>query len=196
MLLMFAEQLGEARRTGSLLDQAALWAHATLDALTVAPKEHCHVIFQDIRFALRAMAARPGFSAVAILSLALGIGANTAIFSLWNTVLHSTLPGVRNPEQLVMLSDPESSGAWNGNSQGEREWLTYAEFDQLHGHAGSFSAMMASESSLDRFQIRFDGRDWEETHGRLVSGGYFQLLGVSPVMGRVFTDADDHTQSP
>ena len=70
MLLLFAEQLGEARRTGGRLEQAALWAHAARDAFTIAPKEHGHVILQDVRYALRTMAAHPGFAAVAILSLA------------------------------------------------------------------------------------------------------------------------------
>jgi hypothetical protein len=67
MFLMFAEQLGVARRTGRPLEAAGLWARAAWDALTVAPKEHWHVIFQDIRFALRSITARPGFAAVAIL---------------------------------------------------------------------------------------------------------------------------------
>ncbi len=67
MLLMFAEQLAEARRTGGRLEQAALWVNATLDALSIAPKEHWHVILQDLRYALRIMAARPSFTIVAIL---------------------------------------------------------------------------------------------------------------------------------
>jgi len=196
MQLMFAEQLGEARRSGGPRQTAALWGHAAWDALTVAPKEHWHVIFQDIRFALRNMIARPGFAAVAILSLALGIGANTAIFSLWNGLMHASLPLVRHPEQLAMLTDPESEGMWHGSSRGERDWLSYTEFEQLRDRAGSFSAIMASQSSLAQWQVRYPGHDFEEARGRMVSGGYFQFLGVPPIMGRAFAPADDRTDSP
>jgi predicted permease len=200
MLLTFAEQLGEARRTGGPLEQAALWVHATLDALTIAPKEHWHVILQDLRYALRIMAASPSFTAVAILSLALGIGANTAIFTLWNGVLRSSLPAVHKPEQLVMLSNPDDAGMWtgrwDGRTDGPRSWLTYGEFEQLRDHADSFSAMMASQSSLDNWQVRLEGGGWEEVSGRLVSGGFFQVLGVGSAIGRVFTTAEDRAETP
>ncbi|HMC62301.1 MAG TPA: ADOP family duplicated permease, partial [Candidatus Solibacter sp.] len=200
MLLMFAEQLGEARRTGGRLEPAALWAQATLDAFTVAPKEHCHVILQDLRYALRTMAASPSFTAVAILSLALGIGANTAIFSLWNGVLHSPLPAVHQPGQLVMLSNPDDAGMWtgqwDGRTDGPRNWLTYAEFEQLRDHAEGFSALMASQSSLDTWQVRINGGEWEKMSGRLVSGGFFQVLGVGSAIGRVFTTAEDRAGTP
>jgi len=200
MLLMFAEQLGEARRAGGRLQQAALWAQATLDAFTIAPREHWHVILQDLRYALRTMVARPSFTAVAILSLALGIGANTAIFSLWNGVLHASLPGVHEPEQLVMLSNPDDTGMWtgrwDGRTDGPRSWLTYGEFEQLRDHADGFSAVMASQSSLNTWQIRVEGDAWEEARGRLVSGGFFQVLGVHAAVGRLFTAAEDRAETP
>jgi predicted permease len=190
MLLAFAEELGEARRSGGWRKRVALWAGAAVDALTIAPREHCHVIVQDLRYTLRTMAGEPGFTTVAILSLALGIGANTAIFSLWNGMLHSSLPGVKQPEQLVMLSNPNTAGGWHGNTRGVRDWLTYAEFEQLRDRAASFSGVMASQSSLENWQVRFAGRDWEEAQGRLVSSGYFQVLGVTPLLGRTFAAAD------
>ena len=68
MVLVFAEQLGEARRTGGRLQASVVWLEAALDALAVAPKEHGHVILQDLRYALRTLAARPSFTAVAIIS--------------------------------------------------------------------------------------------------------------------------------
>jgi predicted permease len=200
MLAAFAEQLGEARRTGNRLQTAGLWAGAAQDALTIAPKEHVHVILQDLRYAFRTMAASPVFTGVAVLSLALGVGANTAIFSLWNGVLHRSLPGVRDPGQLVMLSNPDDAGMWtgrwDGRTDGPRSWLTYGEFEQLRDSAGSFSELMASQSSLDTWQVRLDGSDWEEARGRLVSGGYFQVLGVDAAIGRLFTTAEDRAATP
>jgi predicted permease len=192
MLLAFAEQLRNTTRVA----RAGLWLEAALDALTVAPNEHCHVILQDVRYAFRTMAASPSFTGVAVLSLALGIGANTAIFSLWSGVMHSSLPMVHKPEQLVMLSNPNTAGGWHGNSDGDRDWLTYTEFEQLRERVQSLSELMATQSGLGDWQVRFPHGEWEEAQVRLVSDGYFQFLGVGPALGRVFTAADDTADSP
>jgi predicted permease len=152
-------------------------------------------IARDVRYALRMCARSPGFSAVVIITLALGIGANTAIFSLWYTVLHASLPRVDDPTGLVMLSDPNSSGMlrgrWNGRSDGPRTLLSYGEFEQLREHASTFSALMASQSELNTWQVRVAGGAAEEASGRLVSGGFFNVLGVRPAIGRLFTVSED-----
>jgi predicted permease len=172
-------------------------AHARAPLAPGAPGSHpLRDGWQDLRYALRTVRAAPGFSAVAVMSLALGIGANTAIFSLWNGVLHASLPTVSQAEQLVMLTDPDERGAWSGRMTGARSWLTYEEFEQLRDHAVAFSALMASQSSLDTLQVRFDGATWEEVGARLVSGGFFEVLGVGAAMGRVFTAAEDRAAQP
>jgi hypothetical protein len=146
------------------------------------------------------MRAAPGFALVAIVSLALGIGANTAIFSLWNGVLHASLPVVDQPGQLVVLSDPDQSGSWSGrmdfHSDGYRPWLTYSEFEQLRAHGDLFSMLMASQSSLNTWNLRVDGGAWEEARGRLVSDGFFQVLGVGSAIGRVFSTEDNCANTP
>jgi len=200
MLAMFAEQLYNARQSGNFGEQLAIWMRAASDALTIAPKEHFHVIHQDLRYALRLMAAKPAFAAVAILSLALGIGGITAIFSLWNGVLNAMLPAVSHPEQLVMLTDPDAFGMWHGRmsyrEDGPRPWLTYEEFEQLRDHGDSFSSLMASEANLDSFAVRVDSGDLETVDGRFVSGGFFDTLGVRAANGRLFTPDDDHVANP
>jgi predicted permease len=200
MHLMFAQELGEARRSRARGHEARLWALVVVDLLTVAPREHWHVIKQDLRYAIRTMTAKPAFASIAILSLALGIGANTAIFNLWNRVLNAPLPGVDRPEQLVMLSNPNTIGSlrgrWNSRTDGPRSWLSYAEFEQLRDHTSVFSAVMASESRLSTWQGRIDRGQPEPIRGRLVSGGFFEVLGVQPAIGRLFTSADDGADPP
>jgi predicted permease len=145
---------------------------------------------KDLRYAARQMARSPGFTAVAVLSLALGIGANTGIFSLLNAVVLKTLP-VRNPGELVILSDPDSSGVGIGSSTGERALLTYSEYEQLRDHLHVFDGMFASESSVSRFDGRINGSTRQEIRARLVSGTFFEVLGVSPILGRFLTAEDD-----
>jgi len=143
------------------------------------------MIFQDIRHAIRVLAATPGFTAVAILSLALGIGANTAIFSLVNNVLMTTLP-VRSPRELVMLTDPGAQGVSIGMEDGERSLVTYTEFRQLQEQTGTFASMMASGSSLQRTEARVAGGQPEEVAVRLVSSSYFATLGIMALVGQTF----------
>ncbi len=122
---------------------------------------------KDIRYALRQFRRNPVFTGVAILSLAVGVGANTAIFSIMNAALLKSLP-VRNPQELVALSNPDSSGVSSGLDTGERNLLTYAEFVQLRDHATTFAGMCASESNLRRWQARIAGGPEEEVRGRLL----------------------------
>ncbi len=196
MRLLFAEQLEQARRTGAWRAEAALWAQAAWDLLTIAPREHGHVIRQDLRLAFRTMAARPAFASVAVLSLALGIGANTAIFSLWNGALHTPLPKVEDPEGLVMLTRPTATGSWRGRVDGVRSWVSFAEFEELRDNTPGFSALMASESRLNTWRMRVEGGPPEEVRGRLVSGGFFEVLGVRPAIGRLFSAAEDEGEPP
>jgi predicted permease len=152
-------------------------------------------VLKDVHYAIRGLLKSPGFAVTAILSLALGIGANTAIFSLWNGVLRTSLPGVDSPEDLVMLSDPGTSGmwrgGWNSRTDGPRAWISYVEFEQLRDYASGFSAMMASQASLNTWQSRVEGGPPEQTRGRLVSGAFFEVLGVRPAIGHLFTRAED-----
>ncbi|MPY87486.1 MAG: FtsX-like permease family protein [Luteitalea sp.] len=185
MVSAFAEQVQEAREHGGWWAEASIWLHTLLDLLLTVPQEHSHVMRQDLRYAIRTLASNPGFTAVAILSLALGIGANTAIFSLLNSIRLSALP-VSNPHELVMLTNPGTSGLGIGSSRGERSLLTYPEFEQLRDQSTSFSGLMASQSSLNRVQARVDGGEPEEIRTRMVSAEYFTTLGVAAVLGRTF----------
>ncbi len=195
MRLTFLEQLDEARRAGTWRAEAALWARAAWDLVAFAPKEHCSLVIQDLRHAFRTMAAKPAFPSFAVLSLTLAIGATTAIFSLWNNVLNAPLPGVDRPGELIMLSNPSAQGMWRGTwstrADGPRSWVSYAEFEQLREHASAFSSLMASQSSLNGWQARVEGGPVEEARGRLVSGGFFQVLGVRPALGRLFAATED-----
>ncbi len=186
MVRAFSQELREARGKSAEL---AIWLRSISDVFTTAPQEHYHVIKQDVRYALRTLLAQPGFTAVAVLSLALGIGANVAIYSLIDTVLMRLLP-VQNPQELVMLTDPEASGSGTGSSTGERDLLTYQEFLQLRDQTKIFSSLMASQSAVSRLQVRVNGAGPEELRQRLVSAEYFDTLGVPAMLGRTLSTKD------
>ncbi len=139
---------------------------------------------------------RPGHCAraralrIAVLSLGLGIGANTAIFSLIDAVLMKMLP-VRNPQELVLLSYPSASGVSSGNSTGVRGLFSVAEFQHLRERQQVFSNMLAWQSNPERTDASIDGGAPESVRECLVTGSYFPVLGVQAIVGRTFTEAED-----
>lgn len=149
-------------------------------------------LLQDLRYSVRLLLKNPGFAIVAVLTLALGIGANTAIFSVLNSVLLRSLP-VAHPYELSVLTDPDSHGSWFGGEGGERSLLAYSEFQYLRDHNGVFSHIFAADSQLPDADLTISNAlagsqaDTETAHVRLVSGDYFNTLGVKAAAGRLFT---------
>ncbi len=137
----------------------------------------------DLRFALRSFRKSPVFVAVAVLSLALGIGANTAIFTLVDQLLLRLLP-VKDPQQLVMLW---GRGPHYGSNNG-RYKLSYPMYEDFRDHNQVFSGMFCRWGTS--FSVSFEGKT-ERVDGELVSGTYFPVLGVGAALGRVFTPGDD-----
>src|SRR5216684_3180155 len=147
-------------------------------------------VWQDVRYGLRMLAKNPGFTCIAILTLALGIGANTAIFSLLNQVLLRRLP-VRNPEELVVLKSPGPKRGHVWSDGDDSEVFSYPLYKGLAKNGTvfdgviaryEFAAGIASQGQTDRGS------------GELVTGNYFQVLGVRSALGRVLSPADDDVQ--
>jgi len=140
-------------------------------------------ILNDARYSLRNLRRSPMFTTVAIVSLALGIGANTAIFTLVDQLILRLLP-VRAPEQLVMIS---STGPHMGSNRGPRA-SSYPMYEDYQKQAQAFSYVFCRFAT--NLSVSFSGRT-ERVQGELVSGNFFQALGVKPAIGRLFTPEQD-----
>ena len=144
-------------------------------------------LLQDFRYGIRTLLKNPGFTVVAVLTLALGLGANTAIFSLTDQILLRLLP-VEKPEELVVLRSPgpKSGRVWSDGDAAAS--LSYPLYKELVDKNNVFSGLLA------RFAISLsvagEGQT-ERAEGELVSGNYFDVLGVRPALGRLFTSDDD-----
>jgi predicted permease len=159
-------------------------------------------IWQDLRYGARMLAKKPGFTAIAILSLALGIGANTALFSVVDAMLLKQLP-VKEPERLVMfkslVNKNFSYGGYNGNNPPDPETGLLAGTSFPYQ---SFTRMRAQESVLSEIfafsntgaNVNVDG-EAENVRGQMVSGNYYAGLGVQPFLGRTITDEDDQANA-
>jgi putative ABC transport system permease protein len=136
-------------------------------------------LWQDLRFGARMLAKKPGFTMIAVVTLALGIGANTAIFSVVNALLLRPLP-YAEAERLVLLAERTRDGARNG--------VPYPNFADWRTRAQSFAGMaMSGPESFNLMGVDNPRR----LSGRRVNWNFFSLLGVQPQLGRLFTEADD-----
>jgi putative ABC transport system permease protein len=138
-------------------------------------------LIQDLRFSLRVLRKSPAFTAIAVLTLALGIGANTAIFSLIDTVVLRFLP-VQRPQELieVLRLNPRDKTPTSG--------FTYALWEQFRDQQDIFSGVFAWDT--EHFDLARGGAVHYAT-GLFTSGSYFPTLGIRPALGRLFTPADD-----
>jgi predicted permease len=178
----------ELRRQGVREDEARRRARAEFGSVE-ARKDECRQavglrLFDELRgdvsYALRLLRRSPAFTLVALLSLGLGIGANTAIFSLIDTVLLKTLP-VADPQRLVFV---DNSGGKSGGGNGP----PYPCFERIRDHNRFLSGIAAFDERL--FKVSIDGVP-ERVRGQYASGSYFELLGVRAIHGRVLAPADD-----
>ncbi len=148
-----------------------------------------NALLQDLRFALRQLRRSPGFAITAVLTLALGIGANTAIFSLLDQALLRSLP-VRDPQQLVIL---EGTGdAWEGHSSShggdQQAYFSYPMYKDLRDRNQAFEGLIATAPADIGFARNGVS---ENSKAEIVSGNYFTVLGVQPALGRLFTQGED-----
>ncbi len=140
-------------------------------------------LWRDARYGLRAMRRSPGFTAVAVLSMALGIGANTAIFSLVRAVILRVLP-VREPGQLVELLDK-----YPGEPRGS--YFSLASYEHYRDHNDVFSGLVGVSAS--RFTARAAGHEPETLDGECVTANYFLVLGLKPAIGRLIGPENELT---
>jgi predicted permease len=175
-------------RAGMTREDAELSARREFGSVALA-KEECRdargtqffeQTWQDIRFGLRMLRKSPGFTATAILTLALGIGANTAIFSMMDTVILQNLP-VKNPGELVVIASftPRT---------GQSDSFSYPMYQDIRDQNDAFDGVLAIGGA--QMNVSYSGAS-EHVRGRLVSGNYFDVLGVHPSIGRLFTQHDD-----
>jgi len=158
-----------------------------LEGLTPSLGGIMQTLWQDLRYGARMLWKNPGFTVIAVITLALGVGANTAIFQLLNAVRLRSLP-VYKPEELAEahIAEPRS---YPGNYNGRRPELTNPLWEQIRERQQAFSGVFAWGTATFDLSPRGEQRFTED--GLWVSGDFFNVLGVRPALGRVFTQADD-----
>src|SRR5712671_2901269 len=193
----------EYRRRGMGADQARAAAQRALGSTMHAKDLHRDArsfvwiddVRRDVRYAIRTLLRTPGFAALAVLTLALGIGATTAIFTLIDDVLLRLLP-VRDARGLVLLGDARGSGSAIGLQGGSFTLFSYDLYRVLRDEH-VFDGLCAVQSSKSRVSVRRPGvNDTEPAFARLVSENYFDVLGTTAALGRVLGPADAEAAAP
>ncbi|HUD57822.1 MAG TPA: ABC transporter permease [Terracidiphilus sp.] len=149
-------------------------------------------LFQDIRYALRQLRKSPGFTLTAVITLALGIGANTAIFTLVQGILLRSLP-VTDPSQLYRIGDTDDccvNGGLNSAS-GDFAIFSYDLYQILRSAAPEFESLAAVQAGQNTYYVRRGETEPRNLHIEYVSGNYFSTLGIGPYLGRAFSANDD-----
>src|SRR5262249_34084553 len=153
-------------------------------------------MLQDLRYGVRMLLKHKGFTAVAILSLALGIGANTAIFSLIDALMLRALP-VQQPERLVLFGNADSAGITIGFPDSSWDLFSYPSYREFRQRNQVFSDLAAVHSFGSRVHgiVRSDraSGELEQINAQMVSGSYFWVLGVNALLGRTIDESDDVT---
>jgi putative ABC transport system permease protein len=165
---------------GRFFALAGVWLATVADLLRQAPAQHWEVLVRDVRYGLRMMARRRLHSVTAILTLALAIGANVAMFAVVDAVILAPLPYGDNSRAVIVQEQSASR---------EPGTVGYLTFEDLRARSRSFSALAAAAQSFAT--LSGDGRDPERLHAVRVSASYFHVAGVKPAIGRPFSDAED-----
>ncbi|HMJ60911.1 MAG TPA: ABC transporter permease, partial [Bryobacteraceae bacterium] len=177
-------------QTSGSLGNVALVQDRMRDASTI---QWLETTLQDIRYGFRQLGRAPVLVAAAVVSLALGIGANTAIFTLINAFLFQFLP-VHDPARLVLFRDGINTGVYSGD-EFQTDVFSYPFYEYLTAHNDSFEDLCPFRQGNDRVILHVPGSNgagpWERAKVHLVSGNYFRVLGVSAAAGRVLVPADD-----
>jgi putative ABC transport system permease protein len=184
MQATFRAELRDAEGPGRPAAIARLWLATGADVLRTAPAEHWDVLSRDLRYALRALRARPAHALAAVLTLGLAIGANVAMFAVVDGVLLQPLP-YRDPDALVAVSETAKGG--DGSNLG------YLSFVDLRQRARSFERLAAVSQSTAT--LVDPAREALRVSAMRASYGYFEMLGVTPAIGRAFSEAEDRPGS-
>jgi putative ABC transport system permease protein len=183
---VFREQQREVAERGGFWDALKLWKETIVGIFTTAPREHWEILVGDCSYAFRMMRKNPGFTVIAILTLALGIGANTAIFSVVHAVLLRPLP-YPDGQQLVFIRQQQNKLGIDNTQFSVPEIQDYREQNRSLSGLVEFHAMSF---------ILYGHGDPDRVRTGVVSWNYFDLFGVKPILGRTFSPEDEKLGAP